>query len=229
MFIGGFQKISLIDYPGKICAIVFTQGCNFRCPYCHNPELVDPKLFHNSIEGKEIFSFLKSRIGKLDAVEITGGEPTLQRDLLTFIKKIKEMGFLIKLDTNGSNPEVLEKIIKERFVDYIAMDIKAPLEKYKEVIHSNICSEKIKKSIELIMHSGIKYEFRTTVVKSQLSKEDFLSIGKLIEGAELYILQKFIPSKTLDPNFSNEKTYSDKEFKTLKKELERFVFKCLVR
>ena len=229
MSIGGFQKFSLIDYPGKICAIVFTQGCNFRCPYCHNPELVKPSLFGKTIPEEEIFSFLEKRKGKLDAVEITGGEPTLQKDLVDFIQRIKEIGYLVKLDTNGSNPEILEIIINHELVDYIAMDIKAPLEKYKEVTHSAISPEKIKRSIRVIMNSDIKYEFRTTVVKSQLSKEDIINIGKLIEGAELYILQKFIPSKTLDPNFLNEKTYSDGELGSLKKKLEKFVCRCLVR
>lgn len=229
MSIGGFQKFSLIDYPGKICAIVFTQGCNFRCQYCHNPELVKPSLFGKTIPEEEILSFLEKRKGKLDAVEITGGEPTLQKDLVDFMQRIKEMGYLVKLDTNGSNPEILEIIINHELVDYIAMDIKAPLEKYKEVTHSVISPEKIKRSIRVIMNSDIKYEFRTTVVKSQLSKEDIINIGKLIEGAELYILQKFIPSKTLDPNFLNEKTYSDGELGSLKKKLEKFVCRCLVR
>ena len=229
MRIGGFQKFSLIDYPRKICAIVFTQGCNFRCPYCHNPELVEPSLFEKTIMEEKIFSFLEKRKGKLDAVEITGGEPTLQKDLVDFIQRIKEIGYLVKLDTNGSNPEMLEIIINHGLVDYIAMDIKAPLEKYREVTHSVISPEKIKKSISIIMNSGIKYEFRTTVVKSQLSREDIINIGKLVEGAELYILQKFIPSKTLDPNFLNEKTYSDREFKELKRDLEKLVCKCLVR
>lgn len=229
MSIGGFQKFSLIDYPGKICAIVFTQGCNFRCQYCHNPELVEPSLFGKTIPEEEIFSFLEKRKGKLDAVEITGGEPTLQKDLVDFIQRIKEMGYLVKLDTNGSNPEILEIIINHELVDYIAMDIKAPLEKYKEVTHSVISPEEIKRSIRVIMNSDIKYEFRTTVVKSQLSKEDIINIGKLIERAELYILQKFIPSKTLDPNFLNEKTYSDGELGSLKKKLEKFVCRCLVR
>ncbi len=229
MIIGGFQKFSLIDYPGKICAIVFTQGCNFRCPYCHNPELVKPSLFGKTILEEEIFSFLEKRKGKLDAVEITGGEPTLQKDLVDFIQRIKEMGYLVKLDTNGSNPEILEIIINHELVDYIAMDIKAPLQKYKEVTHSVISPEKIKRSIRMIMNSDIKYEFRTTVVKSQLSREDIINIGKLIEGAELYILQKFILSKTLDPNFLNEKTYSDGELRSLKRKLEKFVCRCLVR
>ncbi|MCD6575898.1 MAG: anaerobic ribonucleoside-triphosphate reductase activating protein [Nanoarchaeota archaeon] len=229
MLIGGFQKVSLIDYPNKVCAIVFTQGCNFRCPYCHNPELVDPTLFQDPIEEKEIFSFLKSRVGKLDAVEITGGEPTLQKDLITFIKKIKDMGFLIKLDTNGSNPEILEKIIKERLVDYIAMDIKAPLDKYEDVIKVKIDTSKIKKSIELIKKSNISYEFRTTIVKSLLSKGDLIKIGKLIKGAKLYILQKFIPSKTLNSHFLKEGTYGNEELRCIKNELENYVEICMIR
>ena len=228
MIIGGFQKFSLIDYPGKISCIVFTQGCNFRCPYCHNPELI-PFTPLVKIKEETILSFLEKRKGKIDAVVITGGEPTMQQDLLKFIQKIKERGYLIKLDTNGSNPEMLEIIINHSLVDYIAMDIKAPLEKYKEVIHSVISPEKIKRSIRMIMNSEIRYEFRTTVVKSQLSKEDIINIGKLVEGAELYILQKFIPSKTLDPNFSNEKTYSDGELSSLKRKLEKFVCRCLIR
>ncbi len=228
MIIGGFQKFSLIDYPGKISCIVFTQGCNFRCPYCHNPELI-PFTPLVKIKEETILSFLEKRKGKIDAVVITGGEPTMQQDLLKFIQKIKEMGYLIKLDTNGSNPEMLEIIINHSLVDYIAMDIKAPLEKYKEVTHSVISPERIKRSIRMIMNSNIKYEFRTTVVKSQLTKEDIISIGKLVEGAELYVLQKFIPSKTLDPNFLDEKTYSDREFKDLQRKLEGFVCKCLVR
>lgn len=229
MIIGGFQKFSLIDYPGKICAIVFTQGCNFRCPYCHNPELVDPKLFLSPIPEDEIFSFLEKRRGKLDAVEITGGEPTLQSDLIEFLEKIKNMGFLVKLDSNGTNPDVIEEAIKNKLVDYLAMDVKAPLEKYKEIIGVDVDTDKIKSNIRLIMNSGVDYEFRTTIVKSLLSKEDIIKIGELIKGAKLYILQKFIPSKTLSPHFINETTYSDEEFAKIKNEMEKYVNRCTVR
>ncbi len=229
MFIGGFQKFSLIDYPGKICAIVFTQGCNFRCPYCHNPELVKPELFERPIPEEEILSFLKNRVGKLDAVEITGGEPTLQRDLLEFIKKIKDMGFLMKLDSNGTNPEILEKAIKEKIVDYLAMDVKAPLEKYSKVVGTKVDTKKIRQSIDLIMNSGIDYEFRTTIVRSLLSKEDIIGIGKLIRGAKMYFLQKFIPTKTLDPNFLKETTYSSEELESLRKIISGFVERCEIR
>ena len=228
MVIGGFQKFSLIDYPEKISAIVFTQGCNFRCPYCHNPELVLPEKYSNPIPEEEILSFLDSRRGKLDAVVITGGEPLLQKDLFDFIKKVKDMGFLVKLDTNGSMPEVLKEAIKLG-VDYIAMDVKAPLEKYREVVRAEVNEEKIKSSIEIIMHAGIEYEFRTTVVKSLLSKEDILKIGMLINGARLYVLQKFIPSKLVDPKFMKEETYSDEEFEEMKEELKRYVKECIIR
>jgi len=229
MIIGGFQKFSLIDYPDKICAIVFTQGCNLRCPYCHNPELINLKSSQYIISKEEVFSFLEKRKGKLDALEVTGGEPTLQRDLLEFLKKIKDMGYLIKLDSNGSHPEAVEKAIKLKIADYLAMDVKAPLKKYREVTHSKVDISKIKNSIELIMNSGLDYELRTTIAKSQLCKEDIIEIGKLIKGAKLYVLQKFIPSKTLNPEFLNETTYSDKEFKYLKSALEGYVVNCLVR
>jgi len=229
MIIGGFQKFSLIDYPDKICAIVFTQGCNLRCPYCHNPELINLKSSQYIISKEEVFSFLEKRKGKLDALEVTGGEPTLQRDLLEFLKKIKDLDYLVKLDSNGSHPEVVEKAIKLKIADYLAMDVKAPLKKYREVTHSKVDISKIKNSIELIMNSGLDYELRTTIAKSQLCKEDIIEIGKLIKGAKLYVLQKFIPSKSLDPKFLNETTYSDEEFKYLKSALEGYVVNCLVR
>ena len=229
MIIGGFQKFSLIDYPGKICAIVFTRGCNFRCPYCHNPELVNTELFLSPISEEEIFSFLEKRKGKLDAVEITGGEPTLQPDLIEFLGKIKDMGFLVKLDSNGTNPDVIEEVIKNKLVDYLAMDVKAPLEKYKEITCVDVDTHKIRSNIKLIMNSGIDYEFRTTIVKSLLSKEDIIKIGELIKGANLYILQKFVPSKTLNPDFVNETTYSDEEFTEMKNKMEKYVKRCIVR
>ena len=229
MLIGGFQKSSLVDYPGKVCAIIFTQGCNYRCPYCHNPELVKPELFEKPIPEEEIFSFLKSRKGKLDAVEITGGEPTLQKDLLEFIKKIKDMGFLVKLDSNGTNPEIVKKAIKEKMVDYLAMDIKAPLEKYSKIVRVDVDTEKIKRSIHMIMESGIDYEFRTTLVKSLLSEDDIIGIGKEINGAENYFLQRFVPSKTLDPNFMEKESFSDEVLENLKKKLEEYVKNCGIR
>ena len=205
MLIGGFQKTSLLDFPEKISAIVFTAGCNFRCGYCHNPELI------NSIAPvQDVLEFLKTRIGKLDGVVITGGEPCLQKDLPEFIREIKSLGFAVKLDTNGSFPEVLERVMPD--LDYVAMDIKAPLEKYPLIVNRQLDVEKIRKSIEMLMGCGIDYEFRTTVVESQLGFDDFEKIGKLLNGAKRYYLQKFIPSKVLDETFYDKKTYSNDQF-----------------
>ena len=229
MLIGGLQKSSLVDYPGKICAIIFTQGCNFRCPYCHNPELVKPELFEKPIPEDEIFSFLKNRKGKLDAVEITGGEPTLQKDLLDFIRKIKDMGFLIKLDSNGTNPKIVKKAISDGIVDYLAMDVKAPIDKYSETVGVDVDTVKIKESIDLIMGSGLDYEFRTTIVKSLLSKDDIIKIGKLIQGAKNYFLQRFVPTKTLDERYMKEETYSDEDFEYIKNVVGRYVKNCGIR
>lgn len=219
VLIGGIQKTSLIDYPEKISAIIFTQGCNFRCPYCHNPELIEGK----GETENGVLEFLKTRIGKLDGVVITGGEPTLHKDLPEFISKIKSMGFAIKLDTNGTNPLMLEKLIREKLIDYVAMDIKAPINKYSEVTCTKVSTDSILKSIDILKNSNIDYEFRTTVVKSQLTLGDFEKIGELIKGVKKYYLQKFVPSKTLNKTFISQTTYSDEEFiaiiETLKKNI----------
>lgn len=226
--IGGLQKSSLIDYPEKISAIIFTQGCNFRCPYCHNPELIKVGA-DNFIVVDSVLDFLKTRIGKLDGVVITGGEPCLQRDLVRFINAVKSLGFLVKLDTNGSKPDVLKALLDENLLDYVAMDIKAPLEKYSQVAGVKIDTSNISKSIELIKKSGIGCEFRTTVVKSQLDLGDFEKIGEMISGASKYYLQKFVPTKTVNPDFINEKTYSDDEFEEIAGILKKYVKDVEVR
>jgi pyruvate formate lyase activating enzyme len=227
MRLGGLQRFSLIDYPGKISAIVFTIGCNFRCPYCHNPELVDETA--EALSEETFFSFLQRRIGLLDAVTITGGEPTLHSDLVPFIEKIKAMGFLVKLDSNGTNPSTLKQLIDSKLIDYVAMDIKAPLHKYEATIARPVDLANIQESIALILKNQIPYEFRTTVVKSLLSPEDFTHIGRLIEGAELYYLQKFIPTKLLNPAFLKKAVYSDEEFESLRTPMEHYVTTCLIR
>lgn len=216
MIIGGLQKTSLLDFPEKIAAIVFTMGCNFRCGYCHNPELINGEA-----KIEEVFEFLKTRQGKLDGVVITGGEPCLQKDLPEFIKQVKELGFAVKLDTNGSFPEMLEKVLPD--LDYVAMDIKAPLEKYSQIVNVDVDTLKILKSIEVLKNGGVDYEFRTTVVKSQLSFEDFEKIGQLIQGAPRYYLQRFEASKILDKSLENEKTYSTEEFKRIIDMLKSYV------
>lgn len=213
MIIGGLQKTSLLDYPGQISAIVFTQGCNFRCPYCHNPELLSTDKNSLEIGVSSVLDFLKTRIGKLDGVVITGGEPCIHKDLPEFIREIKKNGFLVKLDTNGSFPDLLEKLLQENVLDYIAMDIKAPFDKYGSVAGVNINIEKIKRSVKLIMESKVDYEFRTTVLKSMLSSDDFEKIGIDIDGAKRYYLQKFVPTKALDNRLlKNVENYSQEEF-----------------
>ncbi len=196
MKIGGLQRTTLVDYPGKVAATVFTQGCNFRCPYCHNPELVLPERFEAPLPTEDFFSFLASRQGKLDAVCITGGEPTVQPDLASFIARIKELGFLVKLDSNGSRPDLLAKILAGGNVDYVAMDVKAPLEKYSEVAGiSPFLVKQIEKSITVIMESGVDYEFRTTVMHPLLDVNDIEIIGGSIRGAKRYFLQNYQKSK----------------------------------
>ena len=229
MKIGGLQKVSLTDYQGKISAIVFTQGCNFSCPYCHNPELVDPGLYQECLQEEEFFSYLEKRKGKIEAVTITGGEPTIQNDLIPFIMRVKAMERLIKIDTNGSKPEVLEELIRRNLVDYLAMDIKAPLEKYAAITRTPVNGKAIRQSIMLIMNSGIDYEFRTTVVKSQIKEADLLAIGRLIKNASLYSLQRYVPAKPLDKNFLTETTLSQGEFGNVKKILEKNISKVIIR
>jgi pyruvate formate lyase activating enzyme len=229
MNIGGLQKVSLMDYPGKISAVIFTQGCNFRCPYCHNPELVKPELYQECLPEDEIFSYLEKRRGKLEGVTITGGEPAIQKDVLKFARRIKAMGYLIKMDTNGSMPEVLEELIRCRLVDYIAMDLKAPLKKYAAVTQTNINRETIVRSLEIVATSGLNYEFRTTIVKSQLNEADILAIGKLIGKAPLYALQRYEATKPLDKNFLSEATYSKEELDVLKIKLEKKIARVIIR
>ncbi|MGA3208650.1 MAG: anaerobic ribonucleoside-triphosphate reductase activating protein [Syntrophales bacterium] len=221
MKIGGLQKVSLIEYPGKIGAIAFTQGCNFRCPYCYNPELVDPDLYRECLPEEGVLSFLERRKGKLDALTITGGEPTMHHDLIDFIKCVRKIGYLIKLDTNGSCPEVLEQLISGRLVDYVAMDIKGPLRKYKTVTRSKIDEDKIRQSIEVIMKSGMPYEFRTTVPKKLLHEDDLLEMGKLLRNASCYILQQFIPTRTLDKQFLKYEAYSQDEMECFREKLKK--------
>ncbi len=229
MKIGGFQKVSLIDYPGMISAIIFSQGCNFRCSYCHNPGLVDPDLFVPCLKEKDVLDFLQTRRGKLDAVAITGGEPTIQNNLKPFIKQIKKIGFAVKLDTNGSKPQVINALLAEKLLDYIAMDIKAPLEKYEKIVNVPVSPESIKESIKIILRAKIPYEFRTTVVQSQLDEKDILNIAKLISGAGHYVIQNFVPANTLDKIFLKEKSHPDEIFQKIKKRLEHEISSVTIR
>jgi len=259
MQIAGIQKMTLVDFPDHVAATVFTRGCSFRCGFCHNPELVIPQKFNPLLSEKEIFDFLESRYGKLTGICITGGEPCMQPDIDKFISHLKALGFDVKLDTNGSFPDRLEKVIKDGDVDYIAMDIKSPLEKYplvtqvesqKSKVESNSgvipsdrresrdiitmysggidLTEKIKRSIKLIMNSGFDYEFRTTVMHPLHKLKDFEEMGKMIKGAKKYYLQNFVKTKQIaeDKEFT---PFTDLELEKAKKTMEKFVKEVGIR
>lgn len=199
MLVKGLNKTTLLDYPGRVAATIFIGGCNFRCPFCHNAGLVLHDLQQESISEQEILLFLKKRRNVLKGICITGGEPTLQPDLADFIRRIKELGFLVKLDTNGSKPQVLEKLLKEQLLDYVAMDVKNCREKYAATIGIEQMPEgekafridQIDESIQLLMNAGIEYEFRTTVVKELHTREDLLRIAHWIKGCPYYFLQQY--------------------------------------
>ncbi len=227
MKIGGFEKSTLIDYPDKIACMIYTIGCNFRCPYCHNPELVDETAKEITLDS--VMRFLRKRKDLLDGVVITGGEPTMHEDLPKVMYRIKKMGYLIKLDTNGTRPAVIKNLIDRKLVDYIAMDIKSPLDKYSNTVARPVLSDTIKQTIKILMSGNVDYEFRTTVVKSLLSPEDMENIGKEIKGAKRYYLQKYNDRKILNPQFKNKVTYTDEEFKKFKKTLQKYVKICEIR
>lgn len=195
MNIAGVQKVTLLDYPGKVACEIFTQGCNFECPFCQNSSLI-PITNTGEFSEEEIFEYLNLRKNILDGVVITGGEPTVQKDLKGFIKKIKDLGLLVKLDTNGGNPKVLQELIDEDLVDYVAMDIKNVFNKYNITAGKKINLDNIKKSIEILKASKIDYEFRTTIIKEMHSLDDIVSICKLVGDAKYY-LQNFEDSENV--------------------------------
>lgn len=193
MKISGLQKLTLLDFPEKVACTVFTYGCNFRCPFCHNAGLVVGEQ-PEEVKEDDFFAYLDKRKGVLDGVAITGGEPTLQKDLIPFIEKIKERGLAVKLDTNGARPEVVKEILDRGIVDYFAMDVKNGPQKYAATAGVNVDLDAIKESISLLITRAPDYEFRTTVVKGFHEKGDFEEIGKMIAGAKKYFLQKFTDS-----------------------------------
>lgn len=198
MEIHGFQKTTLLDFPGHVAAIVFVGGCNFRCPFCHNGLLVLASGNQPRVVEEEILTYLEKRRGILEGVCISGGEPTLQKDLISFIKKLKAMDYFVKLDTNGYRPQVLEELLEEGLLDYVAMDIKASPERYDIAADvSGLELEKILESIRLVKNSDIPYEFRTTAVKGLHRIEEFEEIGRLLSGCRAYYLQGFRESDNM--------------------------------
>ena len=239
MLIGGLEKMTLLDYPGQVAAIIFTKGCNFRCHFCYNPLLVwperetDEKKYEKTcptISEDEFFLFLRSRVGKLDGVVISGGEPTMHSDLPEFIKKIRALGYNIKLDTNGTNPEALKKLLAEKLIDYIAMDLKAPLDKYSSIVGVKVNCQDLENSVKIITSSGLPYEFRTTVVPGLLELSDFESMGKTIKGADAWYLQKFkSDTELVDRELEKHNSFSDKEMNEMVSVGSCFVKLCELR
>ncbi|MCR5731775.1 MAG: anaerobic ribonucleoside-triphosphate reductase activating protein [Sphaerochaetaceae bacterium] len=212
MNFSGFQKSDLLNFPGKVASTVFTYGCNFRCPYCHNYGFVVGGQ-QESYPEVLILNYLEKRKDMLEAVAISGGEPTLyDKELPPFMRKVKEMGLLVKMDTNGSRPEVLKAMLDEKLLDYVAMDIKTSLDKYSMFGYSEV--ENIEKSIEILKNSGIDFEFRTTCPKSIVSEDDLVEINKLV-GSSKWYLQMFNPRYTLDEAFHEESSYSEEELQEL--------------
>lgn len=227
--IKGIQKLSLIDYPKKLCATIFVGECNFRCSYCYNVSLVlEPKNLR-TIPEQDVLDFLSERKGFLDGICVGGGEPTIHKELPIFLSRVKKLGFLVKVDTNGSKPKMLKRLIDEGLVDYIAMDVKAPLRKYRETVRAEVNIESIKESIGLIRASDIDYEFRITVVPRLTTEDDLLEIAKMLKSSKRFVIQQFKPGRTLDESFKDVSPYSKEKLEEFKRKLAPFFKECKLR
>jgi len=239
MRFGGFIKNSLIDYPGKISSVIFFKGCNYRCPFCHNKELVYGPSHISSVSGSnsnmvdeaDVFSFLEKRKNLIDGVVLSGGEPTLTKSLNRICQVIKDMGFMIKLDTNGSQPNALQNLLYHGLIDYIAMDFKTSPDRYQKYISSKADLDAIKTSIQLIQDSNIDYEFRTTCMKPIVDESSIHKMVPYIEGAKRFILQKFVySSSVLDPDFFIEqKETGTNDLKAYQELIMPWVKECFIR
>jgi len=231
MKIGGLQKLTLIDYPGRLAATIFLCGCNFHCPWCYSSELVLPEKIKNQpkISEKEFFDFLKERKTLLEGLVLCGGEPTYHKELPDLIKKIKKLGFLVKLDTNGSNPKMIKKLIDNKLIDYVAMDVKLPKERYPKIYGKRVKIKNIEESIKILKEGKIDGEFRTTIVPKILQKEDILKIARWISPAKKYFLQNFRPEKTVDPKFEKIKPYPQEYLLEIQKAISPFFEICQIR
>ncbi|NLK91293.1 MAG: anaerobic ribonucleoside-triphosphate reductase activating protein [Clostridiales bacterium] len=227
MSILGIEKSSFIDYPNNICTVIFTGGCNFRCPYCHNSPIVNG--IGEKIDKMEVIDFLRNRKKFIDALCISGGEPTIQKGLYDFIRQVKKEGFSIKLDTNGTNPDLLKKLIDEKLIDYIAMDIKAPLNKYSSITQTPVVLGDIQKSINILLENKVDYEFRTTICKELLNVEDIRIISEEIKGCNTYVLQNFKDGETILAGRNKFTPYSDEELEDVQNEICDLLHRVIVR
>ena len=232
MILGGLLKNSFIDYPGKISAVLFLTGCNFRCPYCHNPDLARGMTeTHDSLQEERVFEFLENRRGLIEGVVITGGEPAICPDLVRICKKVKNLGYPVKLDTNGSRPGVIKKLIDSALIDYIAMDIKTDPDNYGQLIWKQVKPAKIIASTGIIMSSGLDYEFRTTCLKPFIDEKIIEKISGIIKGAELYVLQRCNRERVLNRAFfnNNERLIKEAELQRLRMIASEQVAEVIIR
>ena len=220
--IKGLEKFSPRDFPGVISATVFFGSCNFRCPFCHNAGLVLNPADLPTFPADYFIRFLDSRKDWLEGICVSGGEPLIHPDLEDFLSLLKERNLLVKVDTNGSFPARLEDLIAKDLIDSIAMDVKAPLEKYQEVTRTAVDVQKIRRSIDIIMHSGRNYVFRITAVPGMIDKEDMQKIGRMLKGAKAFQIQQFVPVNTLDPDFERRKPFKREEIQELAEQVDGF-------
>jgi pyruvate formate lyase activating enzyme len=229
MKIGGFIKTTLSDWDGKVACLIFTPGCNFSCPFCHNPELVKGNA--DSVDEKEVLEYIRENSDFLNGVVISGGEPTLQNGLYGFLKEIKKLGLGVKLDTNGSRPEILDDLIGAKMIDYVAMDVKTALdkEKYSNAAGIEVDLDKIAESIRIIKESGAEHEFRTTVYPPAVSVEDVIEIAKHLRGADCYCIQQFRPGVTMSAEAGKVQPYPVKTIREMYDGAKPFVKKVVTR
>jgi pyruvate formate lyase activating enzyme len=229
MDIGGFQNFSLNEFPGRVSAVVFCRGCNFRCPYCHNPELVDPARYAPAWPEDTVLSELAGRRGLVSGVVITGGEPTLQEDLELFIRKVRSLGFEVKLDTNGSRPEVLGGLLASGLVDHVGLDVKAPPGSFGMVTQTDIDPAVIERSIAVLLASGVEHEIRTTWLPSLLDRSAMLGIAGMVKGCRRWIVQRFTATETLDPAVRESVAPTEAELAEIRAVAETMGISCLTR
>jgi len=237
--IRGLQKTTLIDYPGRIACTIFFSGCNLRCPFCHNKDLVLERDALPQFSEKKILDFLKSRKGILEGVVLTGGEPTLYPRLKEFIKKIKRLGFLIKLDTNGTNPKILEKLVKEEWIDYVAIDFKGTIEKYPKIVAAKVNTKAIKESMKFLIAGKVAYEFRTTVIPGVHQESDLLKMAEELEQLSnraieqsskiKWVLQQFRSGRCLDPKYNKLKSYPKSFYDKILPRLKKIILNTFIR
>lgn len=219
----GLLPASMLDWPGKLCSVLFLGGCNFRCPYCHNPELLAPAAPGELLDWEDIGDYLRGRKGWIDGVSVTGGEPTLHEDLPELLRRVRGLGMLVKLDTNGSRPRVLKRVIAEGLVDCVAMDVKTSLERYRLVAGGRVDAADIEESIEAVISSGLEHEFRCTVVPGLVELDDLKGLARRLRGAEVLVLNQFDSRITLDPDYRGRPGYPDELLARWAEELSRDV------